>query len=287
TGDKAVANLTADERHLDKKTGGILTTYDVLRGTCRSIEWVKTDRWRIQSEVLVQDELAARLEAAGSAQERDQLLEKDRVFVTETLVRALGARGIHQHQVRGDYEAAVRCYGLQQAVAERIGDRLGIAGVWLNNAILKRAQQDFEQGLAMAQKALALYEAAGCKRGVAFTLEKLSSLYRALGDLQRAFDCAQKSLRLCEEANHRRATAAALSELGFVYANQHNSRQALAYLERAVALARELGDIIMIATYQHDLALLYEDVGAYEQSLEIYRQLLKQTEASGDGEGAA
>src|SRR5262245_5922554 len=49
TGGKAVSTLTADERHLDRKTGGILTTYDVLRGACRSIEWVKTDRWLIQS----------------------------------------------------------------------------------------------------------------------------------------------------------------------------------------------------------------------------------------------
>src|SRR5262245_53935670 len=186
-GDRAVSNLTADERHLDNKTGCILTTYDILHGACRSIEWVKTDRWRVQREVLVQDDLAARLDAAASEQQRDQLLEKENVFVTNALVRAMGFRGLHQHQVRGDYDGAWHCYQLQQALAEKIGDPLGMAGTLMNTAILKRAQQDYEHGLPLARKALALFEAAGSTRGVTFSLEKLSSLYRSVGDLQQAF----------------------------------------------------------------------------------------------------
>ena len=286
-GDRAVSNLTADERHLDNKTGCILTTYDILHGACRSIEWVKTDHWRVQREVLVQDELAARLDAAASEQQRDELLEKENVFVTNALVRAMGFRGLHQHQVRGDYDGAWRCYQLQQALAEKIGDPLGMAGTLMNTAILKRAQQDYEHGLPLARKALALFEAAGSTRGVTFSLEKLSSLYRSVGDLQQAFDCAQKSLRMSEEMNHRRAISAALSELAIVYANQNNPRQALAYMERALAIARDLSDIILIATLEHDQAIEFKNLGDYPRSLEIYRELLKQIEESGDQEGAA
>ena len=68
TGGKAVSHLTADERRLDKKTGAILLTYDPIQGTCRSFEWIKAgDVWKIEREVLVQDELAARLEATTPA----------------------------------------------------------------------------------------------------------------------------------------------------------------------------------------------------------------------------
>src|SRR5829696_1458265 len=42
TSDKAVSQLTVDERRLDRKTGAILLTFDPFRGACRSLEWIKT-----------------------------------------------------------------------------------------------------------------------------------------------------------------------------------------------------------------------------------------------------
>ena len=284
---KAVSHLTADERRLDKKTGAILLTYDTLHGACRSFEWIKTGAvWKIEREFLIQDELAARLEATASDQERDELLEKERLFVTNALTLALSGRGL-RHQVRGDYDASLRCIQLQQAVSEKIGDQVGIAGAWLNTGQLNFAQDDYEAGLQVTHKALALYEALGLKRGVALALEKLSSLYRSLGDHRRAFDCAQKSLRLGEEENHRRGTVEALFELAIIYGAQNNSEQALAHLERALAIAQELGDRIKIASLRHDVAIQHQRLGNYERALEIYKELLKQTEDFGDRGGAA
>ena len=40
TGDKAVSHLTIDERQLDKRTG---TVRAIFHGTCRALEWVKTE----------------------------------------------------------------------------------------------------------------------------------------------------------------------------------------------------------------------------------------------------
>lgn len=78
TGDKAVSQLTVEERRLDKKTGAILLTFDPFHGVCRSFEWKKTDvGWQIEREVLVQDELAVKLEATRSDEQRDQILEQE------------------------------------------------------------------------------------------------------------------------------------------------------------------------------------------------------------------
>src|SRR5689334_3340257 len=91
TGDKAVSYLTADERRLDKKTGAIMLTFDPFRGACRSFEWIRTSSgWQIEREFLVQDELAGRLGAARSEHERDEILEKEKRFVNNTLVNSLG-----------------------------------------------------------------------------------------------------------------------------------------------------------------------------------------------------
>lgn len=286
-GDKAVSELTTDERRFDKKTGAVLLTWDPFYGTSRSFEWIKTGAgWKIEREFLVQDELAGKLFNAASDRQREEILQKEKRYVTNTLANALGTRFM-RHQMRAEYEAAFRYIELQGQVAERIGDQTGIAGSWLNRSILKHAQDDHEPGLPFAHKALALYQAAGNKRGIALAEESLSNLYRALGDHRRAFEFAQKSLRLSEETNHRRGMMAAFSELAIIYGQQNNAEQALAHLEKAFAIAQELEDTIMIATLRHDIALQYKKFGHLDRSLAMYQQLLKQVEGYGDQSGAA
>ncbi|HEY9432613.1 MAG TPA: CHAT domain-containing tetratricopeptide repeat protein [Blastocatellia bacterium] len=287
TGDKAFSHLTTDERQLDKKTGAILSEHDALHGYCRSFEWIKSGAgWKIEREFYVQEELAARLEAAASDQERDEILEKEKAFVTDTLVIAVAIRG-YRHRIRGDFEKSLRCIQLELAVAEKIGDQAGIAGAWVNLGLVKYAQGDYEQALPLEQKALALFEAAGNERGVATALEKLSDIYRALGDHRQAFDCQQKSLRLYEEMNNRTKMADALYRLAVIYRFQNNFQQALSYMERALVIAEELGDIIRIAILRNDIASLQKDIGNFERALEIFQDLLKQTEGFGDPSGAA
>jgi len=287
TGAKAVSQLTVDERRLDKKTGAVMLTFDPFHGACRSFEWIRTNEgWRIEREVLVQDELAVKLEAARSDQERDAILEQEKRYVNNTLVGALGTRAL-RHQTRAEYDTALRYVHLQQVIAERLGDKVGVAASWLNTGVVRFAMDDHEAALEATYKAIAIYESLGLKRGIALAQENLSDSYRALGDLRRAFECAQKSLRLAEEENHRRGIMIALSELAIIYGHQNNPEQALAHLEHALALAQELGDTLMIATLHHDMALQYKKFGDYARALELYQQLLKQTEAFGDKGGIA
>src|SRR5690349_25127025 len=211
-----------------------MQTFDPFHGASRSFEWKRTDTgWRIEREVLVQDELAAKLEAARTDQQRDEILEQEKRFVNNTLVGALGTRAL-RHQTRAEYDTALRYTHLQQIVAERIDDPVGVAAAWLNTGVVKFAQDDHEAALAATYKAIAIYESLGLKRGLVLAQENLSDFDRAIGDLRRAFECAQKSLRLAEEENHRRGIMIALSELAIIYGHQNNPEQALAHLERAI-----------------------------------------------------
>src|SRR5262245_4160991 len=291
TDDKAVSHLTTDERRLDKKTGGILSDRDAFHGVCLSLEWIKTGAgWKIEREVWVQEELAARIEEALSEQERDNILKKEKVFVTDTLVSSLTARCGRHMDVNIDLmdpDAAERCYQSALAVAEKIGDQGGIAAAWWNIGRMKGAQWEIEQALIFCQKSLELYETAKLNRGVAFSLQWLSYYYRVLGDNRQAFECAQKSLRLYEAEKHRRGMTDALSRLAWVYMEQNNPQQALAYLERALAIAQDLGDKFLIANLQNDISLQYRELGAHERALDIYQELLKQIEGFRDQGGAA
>lgn len=286
-GEKAVSHLTTDERYLDKKSGVIITDRDAYHGVCRAFEWIKRNgEWKIEREFSVQDDLAARLDQAASEQERDGLLEKERVFVTDTLVGALAARG-DRHRISGDLDAALRCYQLQRAVAEKIGDQAGVANYWVNVGDMKSMQGDLEQALTFMQKGLALFESARFQRSLAPALKNLSEIYLELGDDRQAFECAQKSIRLSKEMNNPRMTADALLALANVYENQNNYPQALACAESSQAIAQELGDKYRIAVARHIMAFLHKALGNYEQALKLHQELLQQVEGYGDKGGAA
>ena len=287
TGDKAVSELTVDERRLDKKTGAILPVFDPYRGACRSFEWIKTSSgWMIEREFLVQDELAVTLQAARSDQQLDEILEKEKRFVNNTLINALSMKAV-RHQMYGDYDMALRYVRLQQIVADKTGSPVGVATALLNKAIISRSQDEHDRGLEAAHKALALYESLGAKRGVALSNEALSDLYRAVGNYRRAFEFAQKTLRLSEEDNYRKGIANALWNLSIIYGKQNNAEQSFAHLKRALPLAEELGDAFLLAGLRHDLALKYRAFGDHERALELYQQLLKQVETLGDKSGVA
>jgi hypothetical protein len=142
TGDNARSLTITDERQLDKKTGAGLLTYDPVQGCSRRFEWVRTGAgWKLENESVVQEALAARLEAASSDRERDEILEKEQTFVTVALIRAFSSRGMRHHQ-RGDSTAAMRSFRLQEVVSERLGNRVGIAGAWMNYGLVKTSDDD-------------------------------------------------------------------------------------------------------------------------------------------------
>jgi CHAT domain-containing protein len=287
-GARAESRLTTDERQLEKKTGVAMAfLHDVFHGASRALEWSKTgDGWKIEREFMDQVRIAARLEAAATDIERQELLEKERAFVTDALTGVLFTRG-DRYRMREDYDKALLCYRLAQTVSEKIGDNAGLAAGWDSIGLLRNTQGDYEQALLCEKKSIAIHEAAGDKRSEASALEHLSAVYRLLGDYRQSFECAQKSLRLFEEANYKIGIAHALMELASVYSVQNNSPQALAHQERAMKIFEELEDKLQIAILRNDMAREYRAQGQYERALELYQQILKQTEGYGDRIGAA
>jgi CHAT domain-containing protein len=286
-GDKAISHLTTDERILYKKTGSDVSDPGAYDGRCRSFEWIRTGAgWRIEREFSVQDELANRLNAAASAQESDEILEKEKAFVTNDLVGSLTTR-CERNLLRRDFDKALRCYQLQQAIAEKIGYQSGIAGALVGMAALKERQDDSEQALPLWRRALALYETAGNELGEGLALTNLGHSYHELGNYRKAFEYANKSVRLNEKLNHPRGMADSLTEMAHVYYLQNNFQQALAYYEKASLIYQELEDKIQIAILRYEIVKQHEGLGDHDRAVEIYQDILKQTEGHGDQAGVS
>jgi CHAT domain-containing protein/tetratricopeptide (TPR) repeat protein len=287
TGDKAVLHQITDERLLDKVTGTGLTEWELFQGTGRSFEWTKTDSgWKIQRESSLQEELVAKLEEANSEAAQQELLEKNKTLVTNELVRALIERSTY-HRFNEDFDKASNSLRFAQNLAEKIGDRAGLAKAWLYLGMIKAHQNDDEQALRFEQQALAIHEAAGNKTGEAITLFPLSHTLHELGDYQKAFEYAHKSLRLAEEIKHRGVNAHALTEIAHIYIYQNNSQQALVYLEKSLPIFQELGDKIQVSITRFSIITQQQELGNYAQALEIYKGILEQTERGKDPVGAS
>jgi CHAT domain-containing protein/predicted negative regulator of RcsB-dependent stress response len=286
-GEKAIAQMTTDERQLDKVTGAVLTERELFHGAVRAIEWIKTsDGWKIDGESSLQEQLAIRLDEAASENESRELLEKEKSLVTDVLVNTLLDRST-RYRFKNDFQSATRIIGLAQEIAEKLGDQAGLAKAWLYLGMLKEQQSDLKQALPLQQRALAIHEAAGNKLGVAAVLYPLSHTYHELGDYQKAFESAHRALRLAEELKHRAATAHALSEMAHVYIYQNNPQQALASLEKALAIFQELGDKAQVAIKRFTIVTQMQELGEYDNALETYHELLKQVEGYGDKVGGA
>jgi CHAT domain-containing protein len=287
SGNKAISHLTTDDLRLYKKTGAPFSDPNDYYGYCRAFEWVKTEAgWKIEREFTVQDEIAIRLDAAASTQESDEILEKEKAFVTNALIGALTRRCERRVLVR-NVDAATRCYQMQQAIAEKIGYQEGVAEALIGMGAVKERQEEGEQALQFQRRALAISENAGSKHGAALALCRLSHMYQDLGEYREAFECANKSLRLYEEVKHPLGVAEALTELGATYELQNNFKQALACYERASLNFEELEDKLQLAILQFNIVRQHVGLGNYDRALEIYQDLLKQTEGHGDQAGTA
>src|SRR5689334_22360665 len=97
------------------------------------------------------DDLATTLVTLKSPQEREQLLSKNPALLTPDLRKALIRHGNSQ-LLAGRYSTAFDIYGVAQNVAEKIGDREGVATAWLDIGTVYYFQANYPAALEHYKK---------------------------------------------------------------------------------------------------------------------------------------
>ncbi|OLT25404.1 hypothetical protein BJF83_22870 [Nocardiopsis sp. CNR-923] len=123
------------------------------------------------------------------------------------------------------YPAALEC-------AQQVGN---LAAEGLMRQLLARTNEDWEQALDHAKKALALYQRTGYAPGVASAYESLGTAHREGGDLDQAAEEFERSVELHLRLNPPRRRGAALQsrKLAEVRIWQNRPAEALTALRRA------------------------------------------------------
>src|SRR6185503_9621184 len=98
------------------------------------------------------DDLAHTLVTLKSPEEREQLLSKNPTLMTPDLRKALIRHGNSQ-LLAGRYSTDFDIYGVAQNVAEKIGDREGVATAWLDIGTVYYFQANYPAALEHYKKA--------------------------------------------------------------------------------------------------------------------------------------
>jgi CHAT domain-containing protein/Tfp pilus assembly protein PilF len=246
----------------------------------RALECVKEEgAWRVWREASAYDELAAALGEAKTDEARQALLAADEGLIAQPLVDALISQG-HRHRQRGQFAPALVSYRTARGVAERLGDRRGLAQALSNIGVVHGAQSDYAQALPFLEQGLKLAEELNDKTTIGFALNGLGNLHRLTGNIELALDFLGRSLKLAEELGNQTSTAIALFNLGSAYLTLGDHTQALSHYERGLALVPPTDKDLRQAILQ-GLGVLHRRQGNYELALDYYQQSLRLAEEIG------
>src|SRR5262245_57756015 len=318
-GDKAKLRVDVEINAIEAKTGKPAAGFGQMK---RSLRCVKEDGvWVVWQEESAAADLANTLGAAKTEQERAALLSGENELVNVELRKALITQG-DRLRSQGRYPQALAVYQLARDLAEKIGDRQGIADSLNNAGLVYRRQSNYGSAIEYFRRSLQIYEAMESKDGVARSLNNIGLIYalqsdygpaldyfqkslvikqelgdKALiastltsigaihfsqGDFIRAMDTYRWSLELSEAAGNKTEMAQALNNIGLAHSWQDDRGSALEAFRKSLALRQEIEDKPGMAARLGNMANVYRGQGNYSLAMDYYQKSLRLVEELGD-----
>jgi CHAT domain-containing protein/tetratricopeptide (TPR) repeat protein len=239
----------------------------------------------VQQEPASEEELADVLLSSKTEAECEQRLAAGVKFITARLRQALMTRG-DQATAQRNYERASTAYELARDVAERLGDRGGLAAALFGSGTVKRMEGKYAAAEADLIESLRAYEALGDQSNTATVLNGLGIVNYMRGDYERALEHYRRSLGLWEALGNRASVANAQKNIGMVSREQGNYAQAMQFNLKSLAISEQLGDKEKVADMLNNIGVIHDLQGDYAEalvhygkSIELYDALRKTTGA--------
>jgi CHAT domain-containing protein/Tfp pilus assembly protein PilF len=237
-------------------------------------------------EPATEDALVAALEAAKTDEERTELLEGNPRLLTPALRQALNARG-EEFQKSEDYPRALVLHELAYRVAQRVGDRAGIAAALGGMGKAHHARGAFDSALRSHEESLALFEELGDKAQIAKALNEVGKALYERGDYSAALARLERSLVMSEAIESKAGVASAWLDIALVRYFQSDYPAALAAYQKSLPLSEELEDGRTLAACLNGIGMVYKRLGDFDLALQHYQRSLKLDEQLGLRNGMA
>jgi len=167
-------------------------------------------------------------------------------------------------------------------IYQQLGDKQGIANVWLQRAILAESRMDYIKAQEYAQLALERHLEIEDREGTGYDLMILGRAHLHQSQLQEAYAYTQEALGYARQSGAMRFVVQALCNLALILIEQGGDllSQAHAYLAEAQTLAENSGDKPNLAWVYDLLAVLSLKEGNYTQAYAHFLTALNVAQAT-------
>ena len=164
------------------------------------------------------------------------------------------------------YGEALEALDAGYAIGQEIDDRLRMATIRVNRALLLMTLGAFKEAAALLEPARRIHERHGLHGAVVMCLANLSAIYAYMGDANRSLECARETLRLAKKGGMPAREAEGLENLAEAYGAGGNYSEAIAAMEAAMRTRRDIGSPISQGWALAHLALWHARIGQLEHA---------------------
>jgi diguanylate cyclase (GGDEF)-like protein len=184
----------------------------------------------------------------------------------------------------GRYDSAAAFAGAARALAERMGDREGVAQALTALGALAQRRGEPAAAVGHLNDALELQRAIGADSAAASSLTLLGFIHASdFAEYDRALSLQLESLRIRERLrNDRPGLATTVNSLGVIYARLRQHEHAMTLYRRALALHREVGAGARAAATLTNMGDLLLEQGDLPGALRHHRESLTLRQEIGD-----
>jgi len=186
---------------------------------------------------------------------------------------------------RGSYDAALELHFKALALRERLADKRAQARSLNNIGIVYRHQGKYELAVEYYTKSLVLKESVGDKKGMASSMSNIAAVYKLQGKYEAALEYEFKSLGIEQELGNTSGQASSLNNIGEIYMKQHKLDRALEYFSKSLLLKQELGDNNAMLPTLNNIGAVYRSKGNTTKAVQFFRQALELTRLQGNKDG--
>jgi CHAT domain-containing protein/tetratricopeptide (TPR) repeat protein len=278
-GDKAYVRAALELNVIQAKTGRLVPGFGKIN---RALGFIKeAGVWKLWREVSYEQEVSARLAAANSDAERQQLLAQEKGLVISELARTLNEQGMRIDN-QGDFQRALSIFDLALKFIEQADFKPGIIRVLNNIGDTRRRLGDYTESLRYLQKSLALAREIDDQELVGITQVNIGNLYFLWGNYAAALSSYNQGLQIGEALNNKVIIGNSLNNIANVYNVQGNYQLALEYLKKSLPIKEEAGNKIALARTFNNIGEVNARQGDYAQALEYYKRSLVLKEEADD-----
>ncbi len=187
-------------------------------------------------------------------------------------------------RLQGQRATAEEQLGKGLAISREIGDLNGVLEALVGLTDVAGSFGEYEAGKQLASESLAISRQLERPDRVARALSSLAWSTSCLGAYGEAEAYYRESLAICQEIGDQNGIALALEHIGWMAWCIGGARlaEATVYYERALAIYREIGERSRLSMCLADLALAFNDLGAYAKAQQHSQEGLAITEATGN-----